>query len=234
MCTLNIRSLTNPVHYTALADLAESHRPNIHVYGVTETWLTPNSTSCDIFDAIPHGFAFLSTPRPVPDTCTSSVVGGGTAFLFLIREPCTLLSSPTTTFKSFEMSTVTLKLPDSKLTLFNVYRPPSSPVKSRDVASFSHFLEDYQIVISSISTTHFDFLITCEFNIHVDDLTDSNVLNFVSLIDLANLTQRVPFPIHCHSCTLDLVIAISNSSLSPTFTSSPTFPSASYSCHLLS
>ena len=30
MCTLNIRSLTNPLHYTALADLAESN--NIHIF----------------------------------------------------------------------------------------------------------------------------------------------------------------------------------------------------------
>ena len=221
MCTLNIRSLTNSLHYTALADLAESH--NIHVFALTETWLTPNSTSAEIFDAIPHGFIFLITPRPVSDTCTSSVVGGGTAFL--IREPCTLLSSPTTTFKSFEMSTVTLKLPHSKLTLFSIYRPPSSPAKSRDVASFSQFLADFQTLISSISTTPYEFLITGDFNIHVDDLTDSNALKFISLLDLANLTQHVPFSTHCHSHTLDLVITTSDSSLSPTFTPSPIFPS---------
>jgi hypothetical protein len=93
---------------------------NIHVFALTETWLTPISISAEIFYAILHRFTFLSTPRPVSDTCTSSVVGGGTRTAFLIREPCTLLSSPTTTFKSFEMSTVTLKLPHSKLNLFNI------------------------------------------------------------------------------------------------------------------
>ena len=211
MCTLNIRSLTNTLHHrpTAHADLAESR--NIHVFALTETWLTPNSTSAEIFDAIPPGFTFLSTARPVPDTCTSSVIGGGTAFL--IREPCTLLSSPTTTFKSFEMSTVTLKLPHSKLTIFNIYRPPSSLAKSRHTASFSQFLEDFQTLISSISTTPHEFLITGDFNIHVDDLTDSNALKFISLLDLANLTQHVPFSTHCHSHTLDLVITTSDSLL---------------------
>ena len=97
VCTINIRSLTNPRHYTALVDLAETH--NIHVFPLTETWIHPNNTPAEIFDAIPHGFSFISNPRPVPPTCTSSVVGGGTAFL--IRDPCTLLSSPSTTFKSF-------------------------------------------------------------------------------------------------------------------------------------
>jgi hypothetical protein len=129
--------------------LAEAH--NIHVFALTETWPTPNSTSAEIFDAIPHGFTFLSTHRPVPDTCTSSVVGCGTAFL--IREPCTLLSSPATTFESFEMSAVTLELPHSKLTLFNIYRPPSSPAKSRDAASFLSFLKTF--ILSSHLYLHY-------------------------------------------------------------------------------
>ena len=50
-------------------------------------------------------------------------------------------------------------------------------------------------------------------------------MKFISLLDLANLTQHVSFSTHCHSHTLDLVITTSNSSLSPTFASSPIFPS---------
>ena len=110
MRTLNIRSLTNPLHFTALADLAESN--NIHIFALTETWINPNTTSAQLFDSIPHGFTLFSNPRPVSSSCSSSVVGGGTAFL--IRESITLISSADTTFESFEMSTVTLKLPHSK------------------------------------------------------------------------------------------------------------------------
>jgi hypothetical protein len=73
--------LFETIHYAALADLAESH--NIHVFALNETWLTPklNSTSAEIFDAIPHGFTFSGTPHLVPDTSTFSVVGGGIAFM---------------------------------------------------------------------------------------------------------------------------------------------------------
>jgi hypothetical protein len=46
-------SYYNPLHYTAFADLAEPH--NIYVF-------------VEIFEAIPHGFSFLSTSRPVSDT----------------------------------------------------------------------------------------------------------------------------------------------------------------------
>ena len=221
MCTLNIRSFTHPLHYTAIADLADTH--NIHVFALTETWISSNTTSAQLFDAIPHGFTFISTPRLVPDSCTSSVVGGGTAFL--IREPCNLLSSPTATFKSFEMSSVTMKLPHSKLTLYNIYRPPLSSAKSRPSVSFSQFLNDFRTLISSVSTTPHEFVITGDFNIHVDDSTDSNAIQFISLLDSANLIQHVSFPTHRHSHTLDLVITSANSTLSPTLTFSPISPS---------
>ena len=55
MCTpLNIRSLTNHLHYTAPADMAESN--NIHIFAFIETWLNPNTTSAQLFASIPRGF----------------------------------------------------------------------------------------------------------------------------------------------------------------------------------
>jgi len=97
----------------------------------------------------------------------------------------------TTTFKSFEMSSVTIKLPHSYLALYNIYRPPQSNTKSRHSVSFSQFLEDFQTLISSVSTSPHEFLFTGDFNIHVDDLTDSNAIQLLSLLDHANLTQHV-------------------------------------------
>jgi hypothetical protein len=93
VCTFNIRSLTNHLHYTALASLAQTH--NVDIFALTETWISPNATSAELFDSIPHGFYLVSTPRPVTSSKTS-IVGGGTAFV--VREPLSLLSSPTFTF----------------------------------------------------------------------------------------------------------------------------------------
>jgi len=56
MCTLNIRSFTNPFHYTAIADLAD-------VFALTETCISPNTTSAQLFDVIPRGFTFINTLR---------------------------------------------------------------------------------------------------------------------------------------------------------------------------
>jgi len=151
-----------------IADLADTH--NIDVFALSETGISPNTTSAQLFDAVPRGFTFINTPRPVPDSCTSSIVGGGTAFL--LRETCKLLSTPTATFKYFELSSVTIKLPHSKLALNNICRPPQSNTKSRHYVSFSQFLEDFQTLISSVSTSPHEFLITGDFNIHVDDFTN--------------------------------------------------------------
>jgi hypothetical protein len=68
--------------------------------------------------------------------------------------------------------------------------------------------------------------------IHVDDLTDSNALQFVSLLDLANLTQHVSFPTHRLSHTLDLVITATDSILCPVVSQCPISPSdQSYPLH---
>jgi len=66
MCTLNIKSFTNLLHYTAIADLADTH--NIDIFALSETWISPNTTSPQLFDAIPRGFTFINTPRSVPDS----------------------------------------------------------------------------------------------------------------------------------------------------------------------
>jgi len=97
--------------------------------------------------------------------------------------------------------------------------PPQSTIKSRHSVSFSPFLE-----YSSVSTSLHKFHITGNFNIHVDDLTDSNAIQFLLLLDHANWTQQVSFPIHQHSHTLDLLITSANSPLSPTVISLPTSP----------
>ena len=77
ICTLNIRSLTNPTHYSALSSYAVDH--HVHLFALTETWITPHTTSAELLDSIPRGFSLLSFPR---HTCsTAKVVGGGTAFL---------------------------------------------------------------------------------------------------------------------------------------------------------
>ena len=222
ICSLNIRSLLKPDHYTAIADLAESR--HVHLFALTETFITPSTTLAELKDTIPPGFILISSPRSSLSSNKSKVIGGGTAFL--IREPCVILSSSTHTFNSFEMSSVTLKLHSAKLTVFNVYRPPpSSTVKSRLSVPFSQFLTELDSLFSIAATTPHEFLITGDFNIHLDIPSHSHTKQFLSALNSTNLTQHVNFSTHRDHHTLDLIITHSDSKLFPNITSSPISPS---------
>ena len=218
VCTLNILSLTNATHHTALSSIAESH--HIDLFALTETWITPSTTSAELMDSVPTGFSLLSFPRPASSSAKSKIIGGGTAFL--IRDSCHILSNSAPIFKSFEASSVTLKLLKSKLTVFNIYHPPPSSAKS---VPFSQFLTDFQTLISQAATTAHEFLITGDFNIHLDNLENSNTKLFLSLLDSCNLTQLVNFPTHRCGHTLDVIITATNSTLSPKITHSQISPS---------
>jgi exonuclease III len=223
VCTLNVRSLLNPLKFTAISDLAESH--HIDLFALTETWISSSSTNAELHNATPPGFTLISFPRSAPTT-KSHIVGGGTAFL--IREPATLLSAPAQSFKSFEMSSITLKLFRSNLTVFNIYRPPPATTKTRKPVSFSDFLTDLDILLSLAATIPHEFLITGDFNLHLDQPDDSHVKQFLSVLNSTNLTQHVHFPTHRDLHTLDLVITATSTTLSPVIDYSLVSPSDHY------
>ena len=98
LCTLNIRSLLNSLHYTAISDLAKTR--HINLFALTETWITPSTTLAELADATPPDFTLISTPRPVsPANLKQKIIGGGTAFL--VHNSCTIISSSSQIFKSF-------------------------------------------------------------------------------------------------------------------------------------
>jgi len=131
-----------------------------------------------------------------------------------------LLSIPTTTFESFELSTVTIKFPHFNLDLLALYN--INLLQNLGILCLS--LEDFWTLILSASTSSHEFLITGDFNIHVDDLAYSNTIQFLLLLDHAHLTQHIFFPTHRHSYTLEVVITSANSTLSPTVNSLPNSP----------
>ena len=220
----NIRSLTNPLHYTSLSSLALDY--SISLFCLSETWISPKTTNFELRSSIPDNFSLYSFPRPAPSN-SKSTVGGGTAFL--LHNSCTFLSSSSHIYKSFEMSSITFKVASNKLTVFNIYRPPpSSSTKCRTYVSFSSFLSEFQDFLSTASTTPNDFIITGDFNLHLDCPANPDVNKFLSVLSSCALSQYVNFPTHTSSHTLDLLITPSNSTLNPTVTFSPTSASDHY------
>ena len=204
MCTLNIRSL-NLDHSIYLTDIL--HDNNCDVVALTETWLSSNKHSAsELATLTPSGYELSSCPRHTGN-------GGGVAFL--VRQPLSY-TVDTYSFSSFEA----LKLHYSKLSVLNIYRPPDSSSTSQSF-SFSTFLAEFDSVLSVFATLPNPFVITGDFNIHVDYLSHVHSSLFRSLLSLTNLTQHVNFPAHCHNHTLGLVITASATSLNPSISFSP-------------
>ncbi|MCP4492377.1 MAG: hypothetical protein GY820_34475, partial [Gammaproteobacteria bacterium] len=203
-------------------DIADSSHPGI--FCLTQSWLHPTTTSAVLIDYTVPAYSLISYPRTSSSNKSSRNVGGGTAFL--VREPFSQLPSTISTSTSFEASAITLKLRSSKLTVFNVYRPPPS---SNYAKPFSTFLEEFHSFLCSAATTPHEFLITGDFNIHVDDPTDPHATAFLHLLSDTNLIQHVSFPTQDPgNHTLDLLITSIDSSLNPQVIRADTRPSDHY------
>src|SRR6218665_624761 len=219
LCTLNIRSLLNEKNYTALHDLISSSNNRPDVIALTETFVTSSATHAQLCSCKPDGYFLISSPqqltrkptRKPPSKASASNPRGGIAFF--IREPATVLDSPNYMYKTFESSSVTLKLPTSKLTIFNIYRPPDSSAYS---AKPSAFLDEFNSFLSVLATTPHEFVLTGDFNIQVDKPTDSFPSQFLSSLSAFNLIQHVSFPTQESGHTLDLVITSVSSDMRPT------------------
>lgn len=222
VCTYNIRSLFKATHSSLLPTIISQH--HTHLFCFTETWHNDLTTPAEIIDATPPNFSLFSFPRSVSSThkSKSHVIGGGTAFL--LHNACSPLSTSSHNYKSFEMSSITFSIPHSpKLTVFNIYRPPpSSSTKCRSYVSFAIFLSEFRDFLSTACTTPNNFLITGDFNIHIDDSSNSDTRSFLSLLHDFDLSQHVSFPTRISSHhTLDLVLTLNSSVLNPAVTCSP-------------
>ena len=189
ICTFSKRSIPHPLHSAAFSDLIDTQNHDL---------FKPTTTSVKLLSCTPPRYS-ISTPRS--DSSKTSSSGSGTGFL--IREP--FLQSPTSVpnFSSFESSAITLQLPHLKISVFNIYRPPSSSTFSKP---YSVFLEDFNSFLSIAATTRHKFIITGDFNIHLDNSADHFTSQFLSLLSSVNLAQRVNFPTHDKNHILDLVI----------------------------
>ena len=108
-----------------------------------------------------------------------------------------------------------------KISVFNIYHPPSSTF----FKPFSVFLDEFNSFLSFAATTPHEFIITGDFNIHLDNHSDHATSQFLSLLLSFNLTQRVNFPTHNQNHILDLVITSSDSSLAPSLSVTHCCPS---------
>ena len=88
---------------------------------------------------------------------------------------------------SFESSSVTVQLSHSNLSVFNIYRPPSS---STHFKPFSVFLDDFSSFISSATMCAISYNVRCSFRSTCVKALQRDEQNFARLLHAAVLSHR--------------------------------------------
>ncbi len=205
-CALNIRSLSNSDHIIALHDLAESHK--FDCFAISETWLSVRTSPAELMSILPPGYEMSIANR---DSKLVDANCGGVALLF--RKPFTMLSNHSHKFTSFEAISATVKFSTNTVHVVSVYRPPCTSTYAKP---FSVFLTEFSALLSSLTSSKSDFVITGDFNIHVDEPLDPLTKQFTSLLNSCNTVQHVNIATHRDNHTLDLVITPTLSALDST------------------
>lgn len=205
-CSLNIRSLSNSDHIIALHDLAESHK--FDCFAISETWLSVRTSPAELMSILPPGYEMSIANR---DSKLADANCGGVALLF--RKPFTMLSNHSHKFASFDAISATVKFGTSTMHVVSVYRPSCTSIYAKP---FSVFLTEFSALLSSLTSSKSDFIITGDFNIHVDEPLDPLTKQFSSLLNSCNAVQHVNIATHRDNHTLDLVVTPTLSALDPT------------------
>ena len=221
--TLNIRSLFHLNRSTHIHEIVSAHNPDI--FALTETFHHLESTTpAQLVEATPPGYQLFSVPRQHHNISKHPskqlpVSGGGVAFLckdHLVPEQFCLPQ-----YTSFEAISITVASLPCRLTIFNIYRPPDSSNYSQP---FSVFIDELTSFLHFAATVS-NYIITGDFNIHCNNLTDPHTAQFLSTLSDFNLTQHVTFPTHTSGNILDLLITPENTSTPPMVSCLPSTPS---------
>ena len=106
-----------------------------------------------------------------------------------------------------------MKFTSCTLHVVSVYRPPNTSTYAKP---FSVFLSEFSALLSSLTATKSDYVITGDLNIHVDQPHDPMTQQLNSLLNSCNAAQHVSIATHSDNHTLDLVIIPTWSALEPT------------------
>ena len=181
---VNARSVCNKVDI--ISDIIYSEK--LDILAICETWITDESKH--ILDQIrPSDYTVLHIPR-------QEKRGGGVGII------CKSTLKPgqdnSTTFDSFEHVIIRTTFKHTRLTIVNLYRPPSS--------SLGQFFEDLASLLDELCTSTTPILICGDFNIHVQNDTDANKKRLDDILFRYDLSQHVKGPTHTSGNTLDLVL----------------------------
>ena len=164
---------------------------DIEVCAVTETWLKEDETF-DKKQIAPIGYSVISHPR------RDKRVGGGIAMVY--KDNIKVKSVLDGSCDTMEYALFSFRVQESLINLFVIYRFPNT-----SVLTFCNDLADV-LEESILNLTGYISLVG-DFNIHVDQVHNSDSITFSDFLDSFGSSNKVWFPTHKHQHTLDLVIS---------------------------
>lgn len=173
---------------------------------ITETWLstTAPADSAIIANLNNDRFKFQHISRG------KSTRGGGIGILSKASLKVEILKKHI--YKTFEMCLAKLQSKRCSLLVMTIYRPPYS-LKNRNTVT--KFLTEFSDICSDILSIYTDksLIIVGDFNIHLNNINDSDTKSFQSLLDSFMWCQHVKDMTHISGNLIDFCITSSNSIL---------------------
>ena len=192
-CLWNVRSVKGKV--LSLKDYTVDH--DLDFFALTETWLhSGESDNFFVHELCPKGHIFHHTPR-------ANSRGGGVGILAKKSLQVKKLSSAN--FSSFEHMVALAESSIGTITIAVIYRPPSSQI--------GVFLAEFASLLEQLAANSDNLLIVGDFNFHLDDSKNTDVIKLHNLLESFNLKQHVATPTHYRGHTLDLIITRSEDDL---------------------
>jgi hypothetical protein len=186
---LNARSINNKTE--EVVDFILDNK--LDVLCVTETWLQAND-SFTAKSVTPNGFSIISNPR-------QNRRGGGVATIVTNDLCCKRLANVyCSTFEALLVQITSTKT----FAIATIYRSPGP---------LNNFLIELGDFISTLVVKYEDFLLTGDFNIHMDNASDESTKKMTALLQNFGLKQHVESPTHSCGHILDLVISKDNTQL---------------------
>ncbi len=178
---LNIRSLPSKSFY--INNFISQY--DLHFLFLTECWLS-STASATLIEASPPDYSVLFSAR-------QGKKGGGIATIF-----SNLFTSTECTFgefSTFEYLAMVIRTGQNVLAL-PIYRPPKHN---------PYFLTEFS-ELSSLALVKYDRVILLgDFNLHINDSSDSRAVDFMGFVTRLNFTQHVKNATHNRGNTLDLI-----------------------------
>ena len=182
---VNCRSIVNKTNEIKL----EIINKTLDICALTETWLCEQDKNFLTICSCPPGYRAISTPW-------LDCRGGGIGLIY--RNSINICLNSSYNFQSKECADFKINLDWTPYLLTIVYRPPNTSVLQLAM-EWAEYMKQ-TINISGWKLTVGDF------NIHVNNTSDSNTITFMDMLQSFHRIDQVSFMIHNSNNTLDLVI----------------------------